>query len=303
MADYISFDIDQGIESESGNWYKIVQILGTGGTSTTFLVYSTSGFRKGMLFALKVFRKLSEPDRRGRFLNEIDFLKGCQHPAILRVYDAGTYRKLGDEYPFVLVEYLPNTLREVISSQSASITECLSITTQLLSALAFLDGLEPPVVHRDIKPENIFIHSRSCVLGDFGLHKLLDGSHEDSSSIFYDGGPRMPFMYRSPDLIQYAKGEGSITTKSDVFQLGLVIAELFTGFNPAKKPNNILDPLELNPLGNIPGNLSGLIITYINRMLEYDPERRPSASQLMDPWIGIFQEAVALSHELQGRAF
>lgn len=303
MADYINFDIGQGIKTESGFWYKTVQILGTGGTSATFLVYSTDGPQIGMLFALKVFRKLSEPDRRSRFLNEIEFLKGCQHPAILRVFDAGIYRKFGDVYPFVLVEYLPNTLREVIRSQSATITERLSITIQLLSALMFLEGLDPQVVHRDIKPENIFIHSRSCVLGDFGLHKLLDGSPEDSSSIFYDGGPRMPFMYRSPDLIAYAKGEDNITTKSDVFQLGLVIAELFTGSNPAKKPLNILDPLELNPLGNIPGNLSGLIISLIIRMLELDPKKRNSASQLMDSWIGIFQEAVDLSHELEGRAF
>jgi hypothetical protein len=111
----------------------------------------------------------------------------------------------------------------------------------------------------------------------------------------------MPFFYRTPDLIAYARNEADITTKSDVFQLGLVVAELFTGRNPAKRPVNHLDALELEVLGNIPGGLGGQIATQVSRMLALDPTVRPAASALMDAWQGIFQTAADRAHALDGK--
>jgi serine/threonine protein kinase len=93
--------------------------------------------------------------------------------------------------------------------------------------------LPTPVVHRDIKPKNIFLKGQSFVLGDFGLIKLLNGHDEADHNIFKESvGFGMPYFYRTPDLIAYGKRESGITTKSDVFQLGLVAIELFTGRNP-----------------------------------------------------------------------
>jgi serine/threonine protein kinase len=132
--------------------------------------------------------------------------------------------------------------------------------------------------------------------------KLLDGSVEPDREIFKESvGPGMPFFYRTPDLIAYAKGEADITPKSDVFQLGLVVAELFTGRNPAKRPQNHLDPLELEPIAAIPGGLAGQIETLINRMLTIDPNARPDASAFMDPWQGVFQAAADRAHALEGK--
>jgi hypothetical protein len=87
MTDYIKFDVAQGILAASGNWYTCIQHLGTGGNAVTFLVLCTSGENKEALFAIKVFRKLSKPERRARFLKEIEFLKTQNHPALMRVYD------------------------------------------------------------------------------------------------------------------------------------------------------------------------------------------------------------------------
>lgn len=112
----------------------------------------------------------------------------------------------------------------------------------------------------------------------------------------------MPFYYRTPDLIAYGKNEADITTKSDVFQLGLVLAQLFTGRNPAKPPQNHFDPLELEPLSLIPGGLGGSIANLIHKMLTFDTAVRPEASALMDSWQGIFTEAVERSHALEGKA-
>lgn len=113
-ADSIYFDVGQGIKADSGVWYKNVQTLGTGANAVTCLVSATSGPNKGVLFALKVFRKLSNPQRRAAFLKEVGFLKTCSHPSVMRVFDTGLFTAYDSgaklEYPFVVAEYLPTTL-------------------------------------------------------------------------------------------------------------------------------------------------------------------------------------------------
>lgn len=304
MTDYIKFDVDQGIKAASGEWYRCVQLLGAGGNAVTFLVLCSSGPNTGVLFALKVFRKLSEPHRRKRFLEEVDFLLHCSHPALMRVYDRGVFIDDDDEFPFVVAEYLPQRLYDVMRTSAATTMQKISYSLQLLSALTYLQNLDPSVVHRDIKPQNIFVKGGSCVLGDLGLMKLLDGNAETDRDIFKESiGPGMPFFYRTPDLIAYAKQESDITPKSDVFQLGLVLAELFSGKNPAIRPTEHLDPYRQQPIRQIPGGLGAGIARMLYKMLVRDPDLRPNASDLMDGWHGLFQQAVERAHELDGRAF
>jgi hypothetical protein len=81
-----------------------------------------------------------------------------------------------------------------------------------------------------------------------------------------------------------------------------VLAELFTGRNPQKPSAEFTDAVELEPLSWIRGGLGGLIASVINKMLEFSPAARPSAEMLLDAWEGIFREAVARSHALEGRA-
>src|SRR2546425_9833550 len=90
-GDSIYFDVDQGIRADSGFWYKCVQHLGTGGNAATYLVVGSDGPYRGVLFALKVFRKLSEAKRRGAFLPEGGFLPKCSHPSIKLIFATGTY--------------------------------------------------------------------------------------------------------------------------------------------------------------------------------------------------------------------
>ncbi len=58
-GDSIFFDVGQGIKADSGHWYKAIQLLGTGGNAVTYLVVGSDGPHRGVLFALKVFRKSS----------------------------------------------------------------------------------------------------------------------------------------------------------------------------------------------------------------------------------------------------
>lgn len=296
------------MKSETGAWYRNVQTLGHGGNATTFLALATSGETEGVLFAIKVFRKISQPIRKRAFLEEIQFLRGAVHPSIMRVHDAGIFIRMSAaeplEYPFVAAEYLPKTLSVVIRENTASLAEKLSYALQLLSALAYLETRPRPVIHRDIKPQNIFVKGGSCVLGDFGLMKFLDAPDDEDREILKESElPGMPFYYRTPDLIRYARKEVGITSRSDIFQLGLVLAELFTGRNPAPRPAHILDDMELESINHIGGSMGAGIASLIKRMLVFDPATRPGPVELLRGWEGVFHAAVERSHDLEGRVF
>lgn len=301
MADYFSLTIGQSVRAASGVWYRNLQLLGSGGNAATFLVEATSGPNKGLLFAAKVFRRLSKPERRAGFLQEIAFLKSCDHPAIMRVFDDG---EVYEEYPFVVAEYLPTTLHQVIRAKVARMVEKVSYAVQLLSGLSYLASLNEPVIHRDIKPANIFIKGHSCVLGDFGLMKLEKARDPGDREEFKQSvGVGMPFRYRTPDLVDYLSRGVSPSTKSDVYQLGLVLGELFTGKNPQRAADDFLEPVVLDVLGPIPGAAGAGIANLISRMLAPDPAQRSAASTFLDPWQGVFLDAVKRSHALEGRVF
>lgn len=305
-SDHFELERWQGIRAASDRWYKNVQLLGAGGNGVAFLAMCSSPPRKGELVAIKVFRRWSKPERRDAFLGETKFLEGAEHPAILRVLDTGVFQlDAATEAPFVVTEYLPSTLRALIRGSGLPIVTKLSYTMQLLSALTYLASLQPPIVHRDIKPENIFIKGGSCVLGDFGLLKQIDGvaTEDDQQIVKASIGAGMPYHYRTPDLVAYLRDGTPLTTKTDVFQLGLVLAELFAGWNPHQAASAFTDPIELSPLRWIHGRFGASIAAQIRRMLELDPVKRPAADELIDGWEGIFREAVDAAFDLEGRAF
>ena len=261
--DQVQIDFNQGIQAESGVWYNAIQRLGSGGNAVTWLVMASGGPHRGTPFAMKIFQNVGRQERKQSFLEERRFLTAVEHPAIMRTFDQGRYRS---DHPFVVVEYLPQTMRQIIRTDTASMVERIGFVTQLLSALDCLSKNSPPIIHRDIKPANVFTKASSCILGDFGLLKEADESSEDDpESIFKQSiGAGMPFFYRTPDLVRYARGEALPTPASDIFQLGLV-AELFTGRNPERRAvnNDFKSDVVLEPIGNIRGSRSGMIATFM----------------------------------------
>ena len=135
----------------------------------------------------------------------------------------------------------------------------------------------------------------SCVLGDFGLLKRADGLGEGDREIFKETvGPGMPHDYRTPDLVAYARQEATVTPKSDVFQLGLVLAELFSGKNPCRPAagGDTLSPVELDQIANISWVDGALVASIVKSMLDMDPDKRPSAAEVLSGWTGVFDESL-----------
>ncbi|QDV61137.1 serine/threonine-protein kinase [Crateriforma conspicua] len=296
------------IKSYGGHWYRLVERLGRGGNSVVYLAVCTDGPYSNSLFAIKISLTDAHERRRKRFLNEIKFLKDHSHPNILNVVDSGQWIDLEHPdqpaFPFFVTEYLPQTLADVIRERSASTAEKAAYIMQLLSALASLANLPGEVIHRDVKPQNIFIAGKRCLLGDFGLMTQRSRCVEfDRGSMAESGNPQMPYFFRTPDLVRFERAATLLTSKSDVYQLGLVAAMLFTGRNPCIPSNDLLSNVELEPLDHIPGVQWKGIAGLINRMLTFAPESRPSAQDLIDPWREVFWDAAKLTIDVNGRVF
>ena len=300
----IYFNIGQSVIASSSNYYKIVEYKGCGGNAIVFKVQSTSGENRGMIFALKVQYNLSTEKRKERFFIETEFLKECTHPAIIRHIDDGIYElRDGRSYPFVITNFLPTTLEAIIGNQEVTFIRKIEITCQLLSALQYLQSRM--LLHRDIKPSNIFISNSDSYLGDFGLLKSVYQStaeeidddvallnHEIDTDISdLVGYVAMPKRYRTPELVKYANHEGELRLESDVFQLGLVLAELFTGENPLQAAQNITDPINLNAIGRIEGTEDGgLVFLQLSNMLNQDYTRRSSVYSLLASFTGLYEQ-------------
>lgn len=279
--DYDSFFLQhlQAIHADSA-WYQNQKFVGKGGNGTTFLVTCTSGANSGVQFALKVFHKISDQERRERFLAEIKHYRALSHPSIIDIHDEGTFSAGGHDYPFAVVDYVPTNLEAKLGRGLPQVSrfEIVRYILNVASGLCYLHGQN--ILHRDVKPANILVGDHSARLGDLGLAKTLmddvDGEEGDVASYI-----AMPYFYRSPELIQRARGEGTeLTVASDIYQLGSVLYRGLTGFNPQKRPVKSLDDIELD-LRPIQGAAGFKLNPLIASMLDVQPENRPDASQVV----------------------
>lgn len=274
----------QSVRSESGIYYLNQHFIGKGGNGTAFLVTCTSGANQGMQFALKVFHKISDKRRRERFLDEVRHYRSLTHPAIIKVHDEGTFTAGDREYPFAVVDYVPDNLDTIMGWGVPRITrlEAIRYIYNVASGVAFLHSQQNPIVHRDIKPANILVHGQSARLGDLGLAKVLmeaDNSDEAEEVAAYAA---MPYFHRTPELVAIARKEPvKLTPASDIYQLGLVLYRTLTGFNPQQEPkSSVTDDIVLD-VRSITGASGARLDLLLPRMLDEDPKARPTASQLL----------------------
>lgn len=270
--------------SNKDNKYKIVDKLGSGGNGVAYLVQCIGGALIGNFFTMKFLNRTSQ-EGKARFLEEIKFIRENNHPSILSHYDEGTY----EGYPFVVVEYLRNSLSDVL--REATFKDCLVYTVQLLSAVKYLQ--DNGCVHRDIKPGNIFLDNSNAVLGDFGLIKKVGEQNKDTVEDQEYLRDAMPRNYRTPQLIKYMK-TGELSIKTDIFQLGLVIHEIFTKDRCLKNPPGKaaeITPKSFNAYRGVKSEKYGNRVEgLIKRMVTLEEKDMMTVDELLEGFQGILAE-------------
>ncbi len=236
--------------------YRIVGLLGQGGMGE---VYRAGDLKLGQPVALKFLPAATakNPQLLARFHAEVRIARQVSHPNVCRVYDIGEV----DGATFLSMEYVDGEdLRSLLRRIGRLPPDkALEIARKLCAGLAAAH--DKGVLHRDLKPANIMIDGRGQVLiADFGLAALagqLDGAHVQ------DGTP----AYMAPE--QLAGKEVSV--RSDLYALGLVFHEMFTGkqaFESGVKRSTPTTVKDIDPL----------VERLILRCLDADPRNRPASA-------------------------
>lgn len=247
--------------------YRVIALLGRGGMGE---VYRADDLSLGQQVALKFLpQAVTDEETLERFRNEVRIARGISHPNVCRVYDIGQ----ADNQIFLSMEYvdgedLSSLLRRIGRLPSDKAVE---IARKICAGLAAAH--DKGVLHRDLKPSNIMLDGRGQILVmDFGLAGLAH-EIEDVRS----GTP----AYMAPE--QLAGKE--VTVRSDIYSLGLVLFELFTGkaaFD-GKSLEEIVrvrrDSTPTRPSAFV-RDLDPVVERAILHCLEAEPENRP-ASALM----------------------
>ncbi|WP_339672494.1 serine/threonine-protein kinase [Dasania marina] len=241
--------------------YKATEVLGEGGAGR---VYAATGSNGNDIAVKCLAPERINSDRLKRFKNEINFCQKQQHNNIVRIVDAGVVYLREVKCPFYVMPRYSGTLKDYAKILKKE--QILQVFSQILDGIeaAHLSG----VWHRDIKPENILWDNKTnlVALADFGIAHFEE--EEIYTAIETKVASRMAnFQYSSPE--QRIRG-AHVDHRADIFSLGLILNELFTGHIPQGTGYQRIGTVaqELEYLDEI-----------IESMLRQQPEDRPNSIQ------------------------
>ena len=260
-------DIDHG-RFEPGaifdDRYRIIGRLGKGGMGE---VYRADDLKLGQPVALKFLPESvdRDPARLTQLHTEVRMARQVSHPNVCRVYDVGEY----DGHTFLSMEYvdgedLASLLRRIGRFPQ---DRAIELARQICAGLAAAH--DRGVVHRDLKPANIMLDGSGRIrITDFGLAGA-------AGEILRAGTP----AYMAPEQLS----GGEVTPRSDIYALGLVLYELFTGqraLDAATMAELIAkrEQGDIAPPTTIVRDLDDSIERVVMRCLEPDPARRPRSA-------------------------
>ncbi|MBI3005651.1 MAG: serine/threonine-protein kinase [Ignavibacteriales bacterium] len=243
--------------------YKILEKLGEGGMGVVYKAQDTTLDR---LVALKFLppHVSSSSDDKVRFTQEAKSAAALSHPNICTIYGVEEH----DAQYFIVMEYVEGrTLKEM--KNNMPLKQAIDIGIQLSDGLAAAH--EKGIVHRDIKPENIMVRKDGRVqIMDFGLAKL-----KGASRLTKEGSTVGTAGYMSPEQVQGLETDH----RTDIFSLGVVLYELFSGQSPFKAAHETAIAYEIvnvdpEPISSIRGEIDPQIDAIVLEALQKEPSER-----------------------------
>jgi eukaryotic-like serine/threonine-protein kinase len=243
--------------------YKILEKLGEGGMGVVYKAHDTNLDRDVALKFLPPHLSASEQDK-SRFIQEAKAASALNHPNVCTIHDIQEH----DGQMFIVMEFVDGqTLRD--KRGTIGLKQAIDIGIQIADGLAAAH--EKGIVHRDIKPENIMIRKDGIAqIMDFGLAKLRGVSRltKEGSTVGTAG-------YMSPEQVQGQDADH----RSDIFSLGVLLYELFTGQLPFKGPHESALMYEIvnvdaAPMSSVKPEIDPQLDGVLLDCLEKDPKER-----------------------------
>ena len=256
--------MDLSVPDTVDNRYKVLEVIGTGAMAT---VYAAEDTRLGRKVALKILRPEQAQDDtfRARFKREAEAVASLNNPAIVAVYDTGSYNpsqdggdsassEEGTAIPYIVMEYVEgHTLRSILSRGGhLPVRDALGYSEQLLGALQYSHSMG--IIHRDIKPANIMVLDRTSEdiakgqpgqikVMDFGISRAIEEAGEALTKANVVMGSA---RYMSPEQVS---GK-DVDARSDLYSAACVIYEMIAGRSPFDAESNV--DLAAKHLSDIP---------------------------------------------------
>ena len=243
--------------------YEFLKEIGTGSSS---IVYQVLDKIKNKFFACKIVSRESIifKDKMKHFEKELRIHQLIDHPNICKIEEI----IYSNDFIYIILEFCSNgDLFEWISKTSHSLN--CRIITQIISAIQYLH--QRGIYHHDLKPENIFLDSNYNIkIGDFGNCDTIDNNSPQSFFGTIEYTPPEIFLNNkiSKDLI-------------DIYQIGLLIYEIFTGILPWKENKENLIVEIKSGINYIPDFIPLLYREVIESCININPLKRPSINNLI----------------------
>jgi serine/threonine-protein kinase len=200
--------------------YRVIEQLGSGGMATVYKAYHPALDRYVALKVLHAAIK-ADPQFFERFQREARIVAKLEHPHIIPVYDFNEHH--GE--PYLVMRFVTgDTLKPQMGHKPLPSQEILRLMRPVCQALDYAH--QQGVLHRDIKPSNILVTNDGNVfLTDFGLARMMQMGESTLSQDRLMGTPQ----YISPEQ---AQGSPTLDGRTDIYSLGVVLYEMFTGQVP-----------------------------------------------------------------------
>ncbi len=198
----------------------------------------------------------AEPELRSRFAREIRLQEELDHPAIVKVKGHGEFRDI----PWFAMELVGGpTLAERLKERRLALAEIGAIFGRLLAALDYAHA--KGVVHRDLKPTNVLLGTQGAKLVDFGIAHWEQGTANHTTQLTRTDTILGTFPYMSPEQ----KAGKTVDARSDLYSIGVMLYEAFTG----ERPEGAFAPIrDLHP--DVPSPIDPLV----RHLLKPNPQER-----------------------------